>query len=163
MKLQKNRLLTYEDHILFGKRILLAEDNRVNAEVVMKFLHLKGIQSELAHDGQETVEMFRSRGPSYYQAVLMDLMMPRKSGLEAAKEIRRLPQPDAGSIPILALTADVANDMEARIQEAGMQGFITKPIEAAVLYSRLTQAFENKASKLHTGPDGESRPEGGEE
>jgi two-component system CheB/CheR fusion protein len=104
----------YEDHILYGKTVLLAEDNTINAEVIIKLLKTKGIHAEVARDGQEAIDMFKNRDPYHYQAIFMDLMMPVKSGLEAAKEIRAMEKPDAAVIPIFALTADMANDDEYR-------------------------------------------------
>ena len=142
--LRQKRAVTYEERILYGKNVLLAEDNRINAEVIMKFLHLKGMHVELARNGQEVVELFRVRGPWHYQAILMDLMMPVRNGLEAAREIRLSKQEDASLIPIYALTADVTDNVAERVENAGMQGIIFKPIDSAILYSTLAQAFEDR-------------------
>ncbi len=68
----------YEDHILYGKTVLLAEDNTINAEVIIKLLKTKGIHAEVARDGQEAIDMFKNRDPYHYQAIFMDLMMPVK-------------------------------------------------------------------------------------
>ncbi len=145
--LQQKRNVTYEDRLLYGKNVLLAEDNRVNAEVVMKFLHMKGIRAELARDGQEAVELFRAHGAYYYQAILMDLMMPIMNGLSAAKMIRASAQEDAQLIPIIALTADVTGDVEERIRNAGMQSIVTKPVDSALLFSCLAEEFKNNVKK----------------
>ena len=139
--LQKYRLRTYEDQVLYGKNVLLAEDNRINAEVVIKMLNMKGIHCDLALDGRETVELFRACGEYHYQAILMDLMMPGLSGIETARVIRSLDLHDAPSIPIIALTADTTMDVEERCKAAGMNAVISKPIDSHNLYAELASAF----------------------
>ncbi len=142
--LQTHRAETFEDQVLYGKNVLLAEDNHINAEVIIKILNTKGIHSELATDGAEAVEMFRTRGAYHYQAVLMDLMMPVKGGEEAAREIRQLDTEDAAGVPIIALTADVTGDEKKRCREAGMNGCITKPIDPTKLFALLAEEFQKK-------------------
>ena len=139
---QTHRAGTYEDQVLYGKNVLVAEDNKINAEVIIKFLNIKGIHSELATDGQEAVQLFQSRGPFHYQAILMDLMMPVLSGLEAAEEIRNCGTEDAESVPIIALTADLAQDLQDKCRDAGMNACISKPIDADRLFSLLAEAFQ---------------------
>lgn len=134
----------YEDQILFGKTVLLAEDNMINAEVIMKLLRTRGIHSEVAHDGQEVIDMFKTRDPFHYQAILMDLMMPVKSGLEATKEIRSLDTADAATIPILALTADIANNVEQRCLDSGIDKVLEKPIDQNKLFSYLANAIQRQ-------------------
>jgi len=136
------RTTTYLDQVLYGKNVLLAEDNHVNAEVIVKILGMKGIHAHLAADGQEAVELFRSHGPYYFQAVLMDLMMPVISGVEAAKKIRQLPQVDAGTVPVIALTADVTEEVKERCRQAGMNAFIEKPIDPDRLFGVLAAQFD---------------------
>ncbi|WP_207638081.1 chemotaxis protein CheB [Butyrivibrio sp. FC2001] len=134
----------YEDHILYGKTVLLAEDNTINAEVIIKLLKTKGIHAEVARDGQEAIDMFKNRDPYHYQAIFMDLMMPVKSGLEAAKEIRAMEKPDAAVIPIFALTADMANDVENRCICSGMDQVLEKPIDQNKLFSSLAKAIQKQ-------------------
>ena len=134
----------YEDHILYGKTVLLAEDNTINAEVIIKLLKTKGIHAEVARDGQEAIDMFKNRDPYHYQAIFMDLMMPVKSGLEAAKEIRAMEKPDAAVIPIFALTADMANDVENRCICSGMDQVLEKPIDQNNLFSSLAKAIQTQ-------------------
>ena len=136
---------TYEDQVLYGKNILLAEDNQIVAEVIIKILGLKGIHAQLARDGQEVVELFRMHGPYYYQAVLMDLMMPVQSGLEAAMKIREMPQEDARSIPIIGLTADATDNVQERCRIAGMNDCICKPIDSDKLFNCLSREMEGQA------------------
>ncbi len=144
--LHRQRSDTYEDQVLYGKNVLLAEDNHINAEVIIKILSTKGIHAELATDGQEAVELFRSHGPYHYQAILMDLMMPVKNGEEAAKEIREMGTPDASTVPIIALTADVTGEEDARCRKAGIKHYITKPIDPEKLFSCLAEEFQKKIS-----------------
>ena len=134
----------YEDHILYGKTVLLAEDNTINAEVIIKLLKTKGIHAEVARDGQEAIDMFKNRDPYHYQAIFMDLMMPVKSGLEAAEEIRAMEKPDAAVIPIFALTADMANDVENRCICSGMDQVLEKPIDQNKLFSSLAKAIQTQ-------------------
>ncbi len=148
-----HRSSSYEDQVLYGKNVLLAEDNQINAEVIIKILNTKGIHSELARDGQEAVDLFRTRTPNHYQAILMDLMMPVKDGAEAAREIRALDKPDALSIPIIALTAGVSKDSEDRCYAAGMNDCITKPIDPTQLFVCLSNAFQGEF--LYAPTDGE--------
>jgi len=144
IRLSNRRTRTYEDQILFGKNVLLAEDNQTNAEVIMRILASKGVRSELVRDGQEAVEMFRMQGEYHYQAILMDIMMPVKNGLQAARDIRALMTADAQSIPIIALTADVLEETEERCADAGMTSYLSKPIEPERLLSTLAAELENQ-------------------
>ncbi len=138
------QLDTYEERVLYGKNILVAEDNIINAEVIIEILNEKGIHSELARDGQEAIELFETQGAYHFQAILMDLMMPVKNGIEASKEIRSLPQEDAESIPIVALSADVTEEAKSRVHNAGMNMLISKPIDRNKLFSFLAKEFEAK-------------------
>ena len=137
-----NRAETYEDQVLLGKNVLVAEDNQLNADVIIRMLSMKGIHSELARDGQEVLELYNSHGAYNYQAILMDLMMPVHTGEEAAAMIRSMDKEDASTIPIIALTADVTGEEEIRCAKAGMNGCISKPIDASRLYAKLAEVFE---------------------
>ena len=143
--LGSNRSLTYEDRVLYGKNILLAEDNHIIAEVIIKILSTKGIHAQLARDGQEAVQLFQSHGPYYYQAVLMDLMMPVMDGTQAAHQIRVLDQEDAASVPIIALTADITDNIEEKCRESGMNAYICKPIDPDRLFNCLATEFEKNS------------------
>ena len=147
ISLHVHRSETYEDQILYGKNVLLAEDNRINAEVIIKILNTKGIHAEVAGDGQEAVELFASRGPYHYQAILMDLMMPVMGGIEAARKIRAMDQADAADIPIIALTADIVGDAEGRCKDAGIDLLVEKPIDQAGLFGYLAKVFEGNVSR----------------
>ena len=142
IRMRMPRSVTYEDQILYGKNILLAEDNTLVAEVLIKILSTKGIHAQLARDGQEVINMFRTRGPYYYQAILMDLMMPIIDGGEATRAIRALNQADAATIPIIALTADVTENVYERCREAGMNDCVCKPVDRDKLFNCLAREFE---------------------
>lgn len=135
---------TFEEQVLFGKNILVVEDNLINAEVIIEMLGNKGVHTESARDGQEAVELFEASGEYHFQAILMDLMMPVKSGTEAAKEIRELPMRDAESIPIIALSADVTEEARERSRNAGMNGLVGKPIDREKLFSTLAKEMEKE-------------------
>ncbi|MBR1629211.1 MAG: response regulator [Lachnospiraceae bacterium] len=141
ISVHSHRSETFEDQVLYGKNILVVEDNNINAEVIIELLNTKGMHSEWARDGQEAVEIFEARGEYHFQAILMDLMMPVKDGVEAAKEIRSLPMKDAEDIPIIALTADATEEARERINTAGMNYFVSKPIDHEQLFTFLSYEF----------------------
>ena len=142
IRLQRRKAATYEDSILYGKNVLVAEDNEINAEVIMNLLENRGVHSELARDGREAVEMFCNNGAYHYQAILMDLMMPLLDGQQAARAIRESNTADAGSIPIIALTADAYDDLEDKCFGAGMDGYLRKPIDTEELFRVLAKEFD---------------------
>ena len=144
INLQKRRKSTYEDRVLYGKNVLVAEDNNINAEVIMKILETHGVHSELARDGQEVVDMFLRRGPYHYQAILMDMMMPLMDGQSAARAIRESGAADAREIPILALTADSSEKLEEECMSAGMNGYLRKPIDTDELFRVLVREFDKE-------------------
>lgn len=121
---------------LEGLRILLAEDNDINAEIAEELLGLKGIEIRRGANGQEAVDLFLASEPGEFQAVLMDIQMPVKDGHEAAREIRASGRPDAG-IPIIAMTANSFREDEAAAMDSGMNGFVPKPVEPEYLFSVL--------------------------
>jgi CheY-like chemotaxis protein len=139
---QNRRNSTIEGRMLYGKNILVAEDNTLNAEVIMKILETRGIHAELARDGEEAVQMYKSCGAYHYQAILMDVMMPIMDGLEAAKEIRACNLEDSKSIPIIGLSADVDPANERNCLAAGMSCCLGKPINTGKLFSALFREIE---------------------
>ena len=144
IQLQRRKKTTYEDSVLYGKNVLVAEDNSINAEVIMKILENRSVHSELARDGREAVEMFRNNGAYHYQAILMDLMMPMLDGQQAARAIRESSTADAKQIPIIALTADAYDDLEPKCMEAGMDGYLKKPIDTVELFRMLAKEFDKR-------------------
>lgn len=127
-----------QDQILRGARILLAEDNDLNAEIAEELLSTRGVSVRRAANGQEAVNFFLSSAPGEFQVVLMDVQMPVKDGHEATREIRASGRPDAG-IPIVAMTANSFREDEEAAMAAGMNGFVPKPIDIGQLFSVLRE------------------------
>ena len=125
--------------VLAGRRILIAEDVEQNAEILADILELEDIESERAADGAEAIRMFTESEAGYYDAVLMDVRMPEIDGLTATQKIRSLERPDAKTIPIIAMTANVFDEDIARSLEAGMNAHLSKPVEPEKLYETLAQ------------------------
>ena len=127
---------------LRGKKVLLAEDNPQNATIAIKILEKCGIIVEHASDGKEAVMLYKSNPAYTYDAILMDVRMPKVSGLQAAKTIRNQEKEDADDIPIIAMTANAfAEDREKSI-EAGMNAHLAKPVEPDELYNMLLDFLE---------------------
>lgn len=127
------------------KRFLLAEDNEINAMIVIELLARRGAAVDRAENGQAVVERFRSMPAGTYDAILMDIQMPVLNGWEAAERIRALEREDAAAIPIIALSAnDYTEDVE-RSRRAGMNGHVGKPIDLNVLKAQLAAATAEAA------------------
>lgn len=123
-----------------GMRLLMAEDNEINAEIAMSILEEMGAVVERASDGKQAVEMFESHEPGYYDTILMDIQMPVMNGWEAASTIRGLAKEDAESIPIYALSADAFVEDKRRSITMGMNGHISKPIDFDELVKKIGRA-----------------------
>ena len=120
-----------------GKRILLAEDNDLNAEIAMEILKEAGFEVERAQDGQAAVEMVERANAGYYHLVLMDIQMPRMNGYEATRSIRAMPDAGKATLPILAMTANAFDEDKKEAVRAGMNGHLAKPIDARKLMKAL--------------------------
>ena len=124
---------------LEGRRVLIAEDMEINAEILMDVLDLRDVEAEHAENGKIAVEMFRDSAPGTFAAILMDVRMPVMDGLEAASLIRSLDRPDAKKIPIIALTANAFDEDVQRSLQAGMNAHLSKPVEPDQLYQTLEE------------------------
>ena len=124
---------------LEGLRMLLAEDNKINALIAEKLLESQGACVELAVNGLEAVKLFSEHEAGYYQVILMDIQMPEMNGWEATRTIRAMSRPDAGTIPILALSADAFVEDKRRSAAMGMNGHVAKPID----FGELKQAIRD--------------------
>jgi two-component system, sensor histidine kinase and response regulator len=125
------RASLYRKH-LKGTKILVAEDNPTNQQVAQAILEGAGVTVTLANNGEEAVQAFRS---SSFDAVLMDIQMPKMNGYEATRSIRKLPQ--GASIPIVAMTAHAMKGDEEKCLEAGMDGYVSKPVNQDRLFQTL--------------------------
>lgn len=122
---------------LKGKRILLVEDNEINMEIAKEILSMNGLEVIKAWNGEEAVEAFKCSTLYYFDAILMDMLMPKLNGCEATKIIRKLDRPDAMTIPIIAVTANAFAEDISMTTEAGMNAHIAKPIDFNLLYQTL--------------------------
>lgn len=125
-----------------GVTLLVAEDNDLNWKIAEELLGYRGVRAHRAENGQECVEMFRNSLPGTYQAILMDVQMPVKDGLEAAMEIRFCQHKEAETIPIIAMTANAFSEDEEAAMKAGMNYYVSKPIDMEVLMKTLTDAIK---------------------
>ena len=108
----------------------------------MDLLEMEEILSERAENGQIAVDMFRASGIGYYDAVLMDLRMPVMDGLEATRQIRALDRPDAGKVPIIAVTANAFEEDVRASMEAGMNAHLPKPADIDMLCATLRRLIK---------------------
>src|SRR5208337_4040801 len=129
-------------------RILLVEDNAVNQKLAVRLLEKMGHQVALANNGAEACEALCA---ATYDLVLMDLQMPVMGGLEATRKIREREQHSRQHVPILAMTAHAAAQDEKRCLEAGMDGYLTKPIRREVLRNEIDRAVAQSGSAENSG------------
>ena len=124
---------------LSGKHILLVEDNIINREITLELLSMTNASVDTAEDGSKAVEAFESAGEGYYDLILMDIQMPVMDGYAAARAIRSSKRADAGSVRIIAMTANTFAEDVARARDAGMDGHLAKPIDIPLLMQVLRQ------------------------
>lgn len=114
---------------LTGMRILAAEDNELNAEILHQMLEEAGVRTTMVANGKEAVNTFGYSSIGTYDYILMDIMMPEMDGYEASRQIRAINRPDAKTVPIIALTANAFTEDALRAAEAGMDAHMTKPFD----------------------------------
>jgi len=132
-----------------GLRILLAEDNKINQKFALALLGRSGHKIEVAENGHQAVDAVRRAD---YDLVLMDIQMPELDGVQATKQIRALPPPK-GTIPIIALTAHAMSGAREQYIEAGMNDYVSKPIEPAILLGKINEIAERlKTTQPKTAP-----------
>lgn len=129
---------------LSGYRILLAEDNELNREIAVFLLKDEGISVTEAEDGQQAVECFLKMPEGYYDAVLMDIMMPVMDGYQAARAIRGSGKKDAEKIPIIAMTANTFAEDKRKTMEAGMDAHLSKPLNVPELMDTIRKFCAGK-------------------
>lgn len=131
---------------LSGKRALVVEDNALNMEIIHLLLEKYGLEVDEAENGQLALKKVEQSSPGYYDMIIMDIMMPVMDGLEATKEIRRLPRADCQSIPIIAMSANAFDEDVKRSLASGMNAHLSKPINVKKLEETLASILS-----VHSG------------
>ena len=122
---------------LKGRKVLLAEDVQVNAEIMKAVLQMREMEADPAENGRIAVEKFAEHPAGYYSAILMDMRMPEMDGLEATRRIRAMDREDAKTIPIIALTANAFDEDVQRSLQAGLNAHLSKPVKPDMLFETL--------------------------
>ena len=131
---------------LEGLNILIAEDNDINWEIISTMLGMYGITAERAENGRICVEKMSQAAKESYALIFMDIQMPEMNGLDATRTIRKLEDPWASSIPIIAMTADAFSENVTECLNAGMNGHIAKPIDMKLVIKEIRRIKEEKKS-----------------
>ncbi len=139
---KKQTINVSNDYVFNGERILVAEDNEINMEIMINILEQKGFTYELAENGEEAVKLVAKNPEHYFQAVLMDIRMPIMDGLEATRQIRRLPALEyTKSLPIIAMTANAFYEEMEKAKQCGINEYLTKPIDLSLLTETMYRAL----------------------
>lgn len=147
MHMQQNGSNTAESaerNNLSGLHFLAAEDNDINAEILIEILSIEGAACEVVENGRMVVERFASAAKGEFDAILMDVQMPVMNGYDATRAIRALPREDAVTIPIIAMTANAFAEDEKEALEAGMNIHLAKPIDIELLKKVIYQCVQKK-------------------
>jgi signal transduction histidine kinase/ActR/RegA family two-component response regulator len=134
--------------VLNGKHVLVCEDNELNMEIVATILENAGMQVTKAVNGQEGLQQMAASPEHFYDCILLDLRMPVMDGISAARAIRALDRSDARTIPMFAVSADAYKENIQEALDAGMNGHISKPVNADELLQKLTAALTTPANKI---------------
>ncbi len=129
-----------------GMRFLAAEDNEINADILIELMKMEKAEVIRAEDGEKVVQMFNDAKPGEYDMILMDIQMPILNGYQAAATIRKLEKEDAATIPIIAMTANAYADDVQKALDSGMNAHVAKPIDIGVLESTIMGIKENMRS-----------------
>ena len=141
LEVVEEKKATVDDYDFVGKKVLLVEDNDLNAEIATTILDRVGLEVTRAENGRKAVMKYAEMPPYTFDVILMDIRMPVMDGLEATKFIRNMGKKDSDSIPIIAMTANAFDDdMEKSLQQ-GMNGHLSKPIDVHKLYATLLKQF----------------------
>lgn len=128
-----------QEHSLQGLHFLAAEDNEINAEILLEILLSEGANCEICENGQIALERFKASQEGEFDAILMDVQMPVMNGYDATKLIRALPREDAKEIPIIAMTANAFAEDEKDALNAGMNVHLAKPVDVELLKKVINQ------------------------
>jgi len=129
--------LSDEQFDFHGKRVMVAEDNQLNAEIAKTLLENKNFEVEVVVNGLKAIEQFIKMPVNYYDAILMDIRMPLMDGLQATTNIRHCDKDDAKTIPIIAMTANAFDEDVEKSKAFGMDAHLSKPIDPILMYSTL--------------------------
>lgn len=135
------------DSALQGLKILVAEDNEINKEIIVELLHMMGAETIETANGKEAVEAFTESEPGDIDAILLDMFMPEMDGCTAARTIRRLKRKDAKTITILAVTANAFTEDIAQTTKAGMNGHLSKPINPEKLARLIVEGVKRQRER----------------
>jgi CheY-like chemotaxis protein len=130
-----------------GMRVLVAEDNDINWEIISRLLQMKNVETERAENGRLAVERVAKAERGEFDLVFMDIQMPEMNGIEATKAIRALDDPWASQIPIIAMTADAFSENVAECMAAGMNGHIAKPVDMKLVIKEIKRIKDRKEPK----------------
>ena len=130
-------------NVLKGMRFLCAEDNELNAEILMELLKIEGAECTICENGKRVLEAFEQSAPGDYDMILMDVQMPVMNGYEAAKQIRSLKNRETASVPIVAMTANAFEEDREKSYEAGMNGYLAKPVSAEALINTIDKIMKD--------------------
>lgn len=130
---------------LSGLRVLCAEDNEINQAIMRGLLENEGVKVSIVSDGLQALEAFKQSAPGTFDSILLDMMMPVMSGLEAARELRALDRADAKTTPIIAISADAIQDNIDQAMAFGFTEYLTKPIDPQKLYKTLEKFKKSNA------------------
>lgn len=134
-----------EEQVSFaGFRVLVVEDNELNAEIAQCLLEDFGFEVEWVPDGADAVEKIRNTEPGRYDVILMDILMPVMNGLDATRAIRGMGRADCREIPIIAMSANAFDDDLKKSVECGMNGYLSKPVDVDRLYLTLKDTLSKK-------------------
>lgn len=132
---------------LKGKRILLVEDNELNAEIAITILEEGGLKVEWAEDGRKCLEIVQEKPEDYYDLILMDIQMPKMDGYQTTEKIRSLSD-RRSRIPIVAMTANAFDEDKKKAYESGMNGHISKPVDIKTIFATLGRILLAKSENL---------------
>lgn len=133
-----------ENIMLDGKRVLLAEDNDLNAEIARAILEMNGMQMDRVVDGEQCVSLLERMPEDMYDLILMDVQMPNMNGYEATKKIRNMDNLKKANIPVVAMTANAFESDKQMAFDSGMDGHISKPIDMDKMKSEIVQILTKK-------------------
>jgi CheY-like chemotaxis protein len=141
---QESDVQAQSEFTLTGYKILLVEDNELNAEIATEILQDAGADITVAQNGKIAVDICAKSEESRFDLILMDIMMPEMDGLTATKAIRSMERADMRTIPIIAMTANAFAEDKKAAMEAGMSGYVTKPIDVAALMREIREILKKE-------------------